>query len=82
MRSNQPTSRAQKPDFGGYFFDLTTAELLVAQSLGKRYRFAFVNTLTQTWIDMSVNDIFARARRIYPKWAITFEIKPCRRIAA
>jgi hypothetical protein len=31
---------ATKADFSGYFFDLTTAELLVAQSLGDRYRFA------------------------------------------
>ena len=61
---------ATKADFRGYFFDLTTAELLVAQSLGDRYRFAFVNTLSKTWIDMSLNDIFARARKIYPKWAI------------
>jgi hypothetical protein len=67
--TNKPSTKA---DFGGYFFDLTTAELLVAQSLGERYRFAFVNTLSRTWIDMSVNDIFARARRMYPKWAITF----------
>ena len=63
---------ATKADFGGYFFDLTTAELLVAQSLGDRYRFAFVNTISKTWIDMSLNDIFARARKIYPKWAIMF----------
>ena len=67
--TNKPRTKA---DFGNYFFDLTTAELLVAQSLGDRYRFAFVNTLTRAWIDMTVNEIFARARRIYPKWAITF----------
>lgn len=63
---------ATKTDFGGYFFDLTTAELLVAQSLGDRYRFAFVNTLSRKWIDMNLNDIFSRARKIYPKWAISF----------
>ena len=33
--------------FGGYFFSLSTAELLVAQNLGNRYRFAFVNTRTR-----------------------------------
>jgi hypothetical protein len=63
---------ATRGDFGGYFFDLTTAELLVAQSLGDRYRFAFVNTLTRTWMDMTLNDVFAKARKIYPKWAISF----------
>lgn len=63
---------ATRYDFGGYFFDLTTAELLVAQSLGDRYRFAFVNTLSGEWIDMTLKDIFGRARKIYPKWAISF----------
>jgi hypothetical protein len=63
---------ATKADFGGYFFDLTTAELLVAQSLGDRYRFAFVNTLTRQWVDMTLKEIFGRARKIYPKWAISF----------
>lgn len=61
-----------KTNFGGYFFDLTTAELLVAQSLGDKYRFAFVNTLTRDWVEMTLNEIFGRARKIYPKWAISF----------
>jgi hypothetical protein len=63
---------ATKVDFGGYFFDLTTAELLVAQSLGDRYRFAFVNTISHQWIEMTLKEIFGRARKIYPKWAISF----------
>lgn len=67
--TNKPATRA---DFGGYFFDLTTAELLVGQSLGARYRFAFVNTLRGDWIEMSLADVFAKARKIYPKWAISF----------
>lgn len=61
-----------KADFRGYFFDLTTAELLVAQSLGSQYRFAFVNTLTRTHIELSLTELFARARKIYPKWAVQF----------
>jgi hypothetical protein len=65
-----------KPDtksgFSGYFFDLTTAELLVAQSLGDRYRFAFVNTISHEWIDMALSDIISKTRKIYPKWAISF----------
>jgi hypothetical protein len=61
-----------KADFSGYFFDLTTAKLLVAQSLGDRYRFAFVNTLSRQWIEMSLTQVFGRARKIYPKWAILF----------
>jgi hypothetical protein len=61
-----------RQDFGGYFFDLTTAELLVAQSLGAQYRFAFVNTITGFHEELSLNQVFARARKIYPKWAVSF----------
>lgn len=63
---------AMKIGFGGYFFDLTTAELLVAQSLGDRYRFAFVNTISREWIDMTLSDIISKTKKIYPKWAISF----------
>lgn len=61
-----------KPDFAGYFFNLTTAELLVAQSLGDRYRFAFVNTLTGEHLELGLREVFARARGIYPTWSIKF----------
>lgn len=60
-----------REDFSGYFFDFTTAELLVAQSLGEHYKFAFVNTITEGWIELTLNQVFARAKRVYPKWAIT-----------
>ena len=67
------TNRASlTDDFSGYFFDLTTAELLVAQSLGQQYLFAFVNTLTGRHLELSLNELFARARKIYPKWAVRF----------
>lgn len=67
------TSKARvASDFRGYFFDLTTAELLVAQSLGTQYKFAFVNILTRTHIELSLTELFARARKIYPKWAVQF----------
>jgi hypothetical protein len=61
-----------QPDFRRYFFSLSTAELLVAQSLGKHYRFAFVNTHTRTALELTLQDIFARARGIYPGWSIQF----------
>jgi hypothetical protein len=60
------------PDFGGYFFALSTAELLVAQSLREQFRFAFVNTLTGDHLEMSLREVFARARGIYPTWSIRF----------
>ncbi len=67
------TNRASiDPDFRGYFFALTTAELLVAQSLGAQFRFAFVNTVTEDHLELSLRDVFARARGIYPTWSIKF----------
>jgi len=58
--------------FTGYFFGLTTAELLVAQNLGDKYRFVFVNTLTGQSLELKLNEIFAKARGIYPQWSISF----------
>ena len=58
-------------NFDGYFFDLTTAELLVAQSLGNQYKFAFINTETEKFMELTINEVYARAKKIYPKWAIT-----------
>jgi hypothetical protein len=59
-------------DFRRYFFSLSTAELLVAQNLGSRYRFAFVNTLTGAHLELTLREVFARARGIYPTWSIQF----------
>jgi len=61
-----------KKDFSGYFFDLTTAELLVAQSLKTRFKFVFVNTVTGDYNELSLNQVFAKSKAIYPKWAIRF----------
>jgi len=58
--------------FSGYFFGLTTAELLVAQNLGDRYRFIFVNTVTGHTMELKLNELFAKAKGIYPQWSISF----------
>ncbi|MCC6521951.1 MAG: hypothetical protein IT373_04765 [Polyangiaceae bacterium] len=58
--------------FERYFFSLSTAELLVAQNLGPRYRFAFVNVRTRTHIELSLREVFAKAKGIYPTWSIQF----------
>ena len=58
--------------FSGYFFGLTTAELLVAQNLGDRYRFIFVNTVTGQTLELKLNELFAKAKGIYPQWSISF----------
>jgi hypothetical protein len=64
--------RAIKEDLKGYFFNITAAELLTAQSLGAQYRFLFVNTLTGEHVEMALNDVFGRARAMYPAWHIRF----------
>ena len=56
----------------GYFFNITAAELLVAQSLGPKFRFAFVNVLTGAWQEKSLTEVFAAARAMYPAWHIRF----------
>jgi hypothetical protein len=59
-------------DFRGYFFGLTAAEVLVAQSLKEQFRFLFVNTLTGAVLELKLNEVFAKARGIYPTWSISF----------
>ena len=59
-------------DFSHYFFDLTTAELLVAQSLKDKFKFVFVNTITKSFIELTLTDLYGKAKGIYPKWAIRF----------
>jgi hypothetical protein len=59
-------------DFAGYFFGMTAAEVLVAQSLKSQFRFVFVNTITGAHLELALNEIFAKARGIYPTWSIRF----------
>ena len=67
------TNRKNMPkDSAGYFFDFTTSELLVAQSLKDRYKIVFVNTITKHFTELTLNQVFAKAKGIYPKWAIRF----------
>ncbi|NLF70817.1 MAG: hypothetical protein GX575_17440 [Candidatus Anammoximicrobium sp.] len=66
------SNRTLKPGFASYFFSFSTAELLVAQSLGDNYRFAFVNIHSGEFLDLSLREVFGRARAIYPSWSIMF----------
>jgi len=59
-------------DFRGYFFGLTAAEVLVAQSLKEQFRFIFVNTVTGRFLELKLSEVFAKARGIYPTWSISF----------
>ena len=66
------TKKPLKGDFAKYFFGLTAAEVLVAQSLKKNFKFVFVNTGTGDFIELDLVGIFARAKGIYPTWSISF----------
>lgn len=66
------SSRNLTEDFRGYFFALTTSELLVAQNLKLRYKFVFVNVTTGFYTELTLQEIFGRARGIYPTWSIMF----------
>lgn len=66
------TRKKLKPDFSGYFFALTAAEVLVAQSLKKQFGFVLVNTGTREHLEMTLSEIFSRAKGIYPTWSICF----------
>jgi hypothetical protein len=66
------TKKSLRSDFSSFFFALTGAEVLVAQSLKKQFKFALVNTSTTEHLEMDLADIFARAKGIYPTWSISF----------
>lgn len=59
-------------NFRGYFFAITAAEVLVAQSLKEQFRFIFVNTVSGLHMELKLNEVFAKARGIYPTWSISF----------
>ena len=66
------TRKTLAADFSGYFFGLSGAEMLVAQSMKHHFRFAFVNTVTEDFIELTLGEVFARAKGIYPTWSIMF----------
>jgi hypothetical protein len=59
-------------DFRGYFFALTAAELLVAQSLGPQFRFLLIHTLSGARLELGPQELLSRARSIYPSWSVLF----------
>lgn len=66
------TKKTLRSDFSKYFISLSTAEVLVAQSLKKHFRFVFVNTATGEHLELDLAGIFSRAKAIYPTWSISF----------
>ncbi|QNN47493.1 hypothetical protein H9L17_04970 [Thermomonas brevis] len=66
------TRRDLGPNFQKYFFALTTAELLVAQSLKEQFKFVFVNIKRRHILEQTLKQVFQRATGIYPSWSISF----------
>jgi hypothetical protein len=66
------SNRNLGPSFSPYFFSLSTAELLVAQSLGEKYRFMFVDIVSGDTMELSLTEVFGKATKIYPTWSIKF----------
>jgi hypothetical protein len=66
------TRRDLDPEFNGYFFALTTAELLVAQNLKAQYRFMFVNIRNKHHKELTLQQVLQRSRGFYPQWSISF----------
>lgn len=64
--------KAVKQNFDRYFFGLSTAELLVAQSLKGHFKFVFVNTNTSEVLELTLKQVFEKAKGIYPVWSIQF----------
>lgn len=67
------TRIARGDHFRGHFFSISTAELLVAQSLGTLFRFAFVDVMSEQCFEVSLQQIYARAKAIYPTWSIRLD---------
>ena len=66
--------RARKGShFKEHFFSISTAELLVAQSLGELYKFAFVNVDAKECYEVSLRQIYSRTKAIYPTWSIRLD---------
>ncbi|MEM7781242.1 MAG: hypothetical protein AAF697_12705 [Pseudomonadota bacterium] len=59
-------------DLAGYFFNITSAELHTAQSLGDRHRFVFINTARGEWQELSIHQVLAKTKAVYPAFHIRF----------
>lgn len=57
-------------DLSGYFFNITSAELVIAQTLKDQYRFAFLNTVRGDWQELTLSEVMGRAKAIYPAFHI------------
>jgi hypothetical protein len=66
------TSKKLPSDFSKYFFSISAAEMLVAQSLKGYFKFIFVNINSEAFLELDLIEVYARARGVYPSWSIMF----------
>lgn len=66
------TAKKCADDFRGHFFSITAAEILVSQSLRDQFKFVFVNIQTNNHLELTLSEMFGRAKGIYPGWSISF----------
>jgi len=59
-------------EFEKHFFGLSAAEVLLSQTLGDKYRFILYNILTDDMMELTRQELFAKAKKIYPTWSIEF----------
>ena len=58
------------PDLSGYFFNITASELTIAQTLKDQFRFVFLNIIRGDWIELTLGEVLARAKAMYPAFHI------------
>ncbi len=66
------TAKGVRSNFDGHFFSLSGAEVLVSQSLKGQFKFVFVNVNTGEHLELSLSQMFARAKGMYSSWSISF----------
>jgi len=62
--------KAVGPDLLGHFFSLSASELTMAQTLKDQFRFVFLNIVRRDWIELTLAEVIAKAKAIYPAFHI------------
>jgi len=61
-----------KPDFSGFFFALTEAEIVAAELLGDRFRVALFNNITKVILLTTVTNIIKRSKSM--NWQLSVQL--------
>jgi hypothetical protein len=66
------TAKGVRSNFDGHFFSVSGAEVLVSQSLKSQFKFVFVNVNTGKHLELTLPQMFGRAKGMYSAWSISF----------